>query len=140
MRTSCVAVLVLAVGTVFAGCIGNGAKPSPAAKAGVQTPPAASVSSVDNYKQMLDKPVTVNAAQSSGGERLTVQYAAIAICKAAGVPYQWDKSASRAGDACRRFIAPLNVNGIPAKQALTDMLAPLGVRFEVDENGIYLSK
>ncbi|HUW59953.1 MAG TPA: hypothetical protein VMZ06_03020 [Candidatus Bathyarchaeia archaeon] len=94
----------------------------------------------DNLKQALEKPISASAAQSPGGGRLTVQYAVMAICEAAGVPYQFEKSKRLAGDECRRFIAPLQVNGIPATQALSDLLAPLNLRYEVDDAGVYLSR
>ena len=64
----------------------------------------------------------------------------MAICEAAGVPYQFEKSKSLAGDECRRFIAPLQVNGIPATQALSDLLTPLNLRYEIDDQGVYLSR
>jgi hypothetical protein len=142
MRTSLAVVLGLAfvMGAILIGCTGSNEGTAPAAKAGAQTPPAAAVSLAEQHRKALDQAVTVNAAESPGGERLTVQYAAIAICKAVGVPYQWDKSSSLAGDVCRRFIPPLNVSGVPGKQALTDLLSPLGVRFEVDDSGVYLCR
>jgi hypothetical protein len=142
MKTSHAVVLGLALimGAILGGCTGANEGAAPAAKAGAQTPPAANLSPTEKYRQALNKPVTVNATQSPDASQLTVQYAAIAICKAAGVPYQWDKSSGLAGEVCRRFIAPLNVSGVPGKQVLTDLLSPLGIRFEVDENGVYLCR
>ena len=95
----------------------------------------------DHFKQALDRPVTINAAQSPDAEWLTVQFAAMEICKAAGnVPYQFEKSQQLAGQYARGFIEPFQANGIPASQALSSLLAPLNLRYEVDDKGVYLTK
>lgn len=103
-------------------------------------PSEPAVSEAEQYKSALEKPVTVSAAQSPDGSQLTVQYAAIAICNAAGVPYQFDKSRNLAGNQTGRFIPPLQLAGDPANQALSNLLAPLGLRYEVDDNGVYLCR
>ncbi len=90
------------------------------------------------YRQKLKQPITVNVAQSPDGDRLTVQYAAIAIAEEAGVPYQWDKSAQLAHPQRTRYIAPLRIAGKPAAQALADVLGPVELSFGIDENGVYL--
>lgn len=90
------------------------------------------------FRQKLEQPVAVNVAQSPDGDRLTVQYAAIAIAEEAGVPYQWDKSAQLAHPQRTRYIAPLRIAGKPAAQALADVLGPVELSFGIDENGVYL--
>lgn len=142
MKTSLAVVFgaALVMGAILAGCSGGSPAPASSAKSGTQSPPASNASPAETYRQAFEKPVTVNEAQSPGGERLTVQYAAMAICKAVDVPYQWDKSQNLAGDVCRRFIGSLNVSGMSAKQALTNVVSPLGARYEFDENGVYLCK
>jgi hypothetical protein len=64
----------------------------------------------------------------------------MAICEAAGVPYQFQKSQSMAGDVCRQFVAPVSVSGTSAKQALMSLLGPLGVQYEIDDIGLFLKK
>ena len=100
-----------------------------------------SAAAADNFRQALEQPITVNVSRSPDGNQLTVQFAAISICKAAGdVPYQFEKSQKLAGDDCRRFVAPLQVGNIPASQALSNLLAPLNLRYEVDNQGVYLTR
>lgn len=92
----------------------------------------------DVYKQKLEQPVTVNVATSPDGDRLTIQYAAIAIAEAAGVPYQWDKSAKLADPQMRNYIEPVHVDGNIASQALADLLGPVGLTYKIEPDGIYL--
>lgn len=92
------------------------------------------------YQSAMERPLTVSAAQSPDGAQLTVQYAAIAICETAGVPYQWEKSRQLAGDVCSRFVSPLKVSGVSGRQALTDLLTSLGVRYEIDGQGVYMTR
>lgn len=94
----------------------------------------------DVYRQKLQQPVTVNVSASPDGDRLTIQYAAIAIAEAAGVPYQWDKSAQMAHPQRTRYIEPLKFEGKPAAQALTDLLALVELEYGLDANGLYLRK
>ena len=93
-----------------------------------------------DYAKKLEQPVTVNASQSPDGDRLTIQYAAIEICKAAGVPYQWKKSQKLAGEKTRRYIEPIHFENTPANQILNSILEPLGLKYAIDENGIYLTE
>ena len=92
------------------------------------------------FMDALKKEVTVNIDRSPGGERLTLQYAVQAICEAAGVPYQWQKSANLAEPERRNWVAPVHMSNTPADKAITDILAPVGLKFDVDDNGLYLHK
>ena len=121
--------------SVLVGCGGSDQQGTP----DVATTQAAKTG-VEAYKLAMEKPVTVSATQSPDGAQLTVQYAVIAICEAAGVPYQWEKSAQLAGDVCRQFVSPLKVSGVSGKQALTDVLTPLGVHYEIDDQGVYVTR
>ncbi|MCC6699439.1 MAG: hypothetical protein IT365_27690 [Candidatus Hydrogenedentes bacterium] len=133
-HTAWCCIVVVAIAALI-GCTGTEQPPAPNAP---QT--QAGQASAAAYQTALDKPVTVSAAQSPDGAQLTVQYAAIALCEAAGVPYQWEKSRQLAGDVCSQFVPPLNVSGISGKQALTDLLTPLGVRYEIDGQGLYVTR
>lgn len=93
---------------------------------------------VEVYRQKLEQPITINVTQSPDGERLTVQHAAIAIAEAAGVPYQWDKSARLADPQRRNYIEPLRVDGKPAAQAIVELLEPLEMGYGIDAGGVYL--
>ncbi len=92
----------------------------------------------ETYAEKLRQTVTVNIGNSPDGDRLTVQYAVIAVCEAAGVPYNWDKSAKLADPERRRYIEPVNIKDNVAGQALADILVPVGLLYGVDAAGVYL--
>jgi hypothetical protein len=94
----------------------------------------------EEYQTSLQKEISAKLDKSPDGERLTVQYAAIAICTSAGVPYQWEKSQKFTGEYARRFIRPINFNKVTAGKALASLLAQLGLTYGVDDNGVYLQK
>lgn len=95
-------------------------------------------SPVQKYSNMLDKPVSVEISKSPSGNRLSVQYGVIAVCKEADVPYNWDKSAELADPQRRQFIEPINVKNKPAKEILENILSPVGLTYELDSDGLYL--
>ena len=86
----------------------------------------------------FNQPVTVNVSQSPDGDRLTVQYAVMAIAKAAGMQYQWDKSQKLAGEKARQYIKPINFENTPANQAIISILEPVGLTYALDESGVFL--
>ena len=108
---------------------------------GAQSPiePSGKSDVVNQYRQALNKEVTVVAKGSDGG-RLSVQYAVIAICEAAGVPYQFKKSHEFAGNGPRKFISPRVISKIPAREAITNILDPLDMHYRVDANGLFLAQ
>lgn len=69
-----------------------------------------------------------------------MQYAVRAVCKSAGVPYNWDKSTKLAEPQHRHYIDPVNIEDKVASQAIADMLGPVGLLYGVDANGVYLYK
>lgn len=87
----------------------------------------------------LEQPVNVNISTSPDGDRLTVQYAAMEIAKAAGIPYQWQKSQDLAGSKARRYIEPFAAENKSAADALNELLMPIGLTYGVDENGLFLT-
>ena len=93
-----------------------------------------------NFKEPLDKEVTVDVDHSPNNTKLSVQYAVIAVCKAAGIPYQWDKSAELADPERRKYIEPLHITGATAKTVLKEMLEPVGLSYAIDSNGLYLCR
>ena len=95
---------------------------------------------ISEFKAKLEKSVTADAKESPTGSGLTVQYAVIAICKAAGVPYNWDKSAKLADPQRRNFINPLNLKDKVASQAILDLTSLAGLAYGVDAGGVYLYK
>jgi prepilin-type processing-associated H-X9-DG protein len=99
-----------------------------------------SVGHVEGFKRQLEGPVTVHIDNSPGNDRLSIQYAVMAICKAAGVPYQWEKSAELADQQQRQYTEPVHIKDIPAKDVLADILGPVGLSYGLDEDGLYLYK
>jgi RNA polymerase sigma-70 factor (ECF subfamily) len=87
----------------------------------------------------LQQPINVNISTSPDGDRLTVQYAAMEIAKAAGIPYQWQKSQDLAGSKARRYIDSFTAENKKAAEALSELLLPIGLTYGVDENGLFLS-
>ncbi|HBG26125.1 MAG: hypothetical protein A2Y10_08120 [Planctomycetes bacterium GWF2_41_51] len=97
-------------------------------------------SNAANFKQKLQEPVTVHIDKSPGSDKLSAQYAVIAICEAVKVPYNWDKSAKLADPQRRNFIQPVNIENKVAGQAIMDLIGPVGLSYSVDESGVYLYK
>ncbi len=95
---------------------------------------------IEDFRRQLEEPVTVHIDHSQENNRLSVQYAVMAVCKAAGVPYQWDKSTELTDTECRRYIEPVNIKDRVPSQAIADMLGPLGLLYSVDAKGVYLYK
>lgn len=101
-------------------------------------------SSIENriyiYKQRLEEAVTVSIDKSPQSDALSAQYGVIAVCEAANVPYNWDKSAKLADPQRRFFIEPVKVESKAAKDAIADIVGSVGLAYDVDENGVYLKK
>jgi hypothetical protein len=95
---------------------------------------------LEKFKRRLEEAVTVHIDNSPDGDRLTIQYKVRAICKAAGVPYQWEKSAELADPQRRQYTEPVHIKDVPAKDALADILGPFGLSYSLDEAGLYLHK
>lgn len=92
-----------------------------------------------NGLHKLEQAISVKISTSPDGDRLTVQYAAMEIAKAAGIPYQWQKSQDLAGSKARRYIEPFAAENKSAADALTELLTPVGLTYGVDQNGLFLS-
>ncbi|MCD4830640.1 MAG: M48 family metalloprotease [Anaerohalosphaeraceae bacterium] len=92
----------------------------------------------EKFKGRLEKDVSVTIDKSPDNSKLTVQYAVIAVCKAAGVPYNWDKSTELAEPERRTFITTVAMDNVSAKDVLTDILRPVGLTYGLDENGLFI--
>jgi beta-lactamase regulating signal transducer with metallopeptidase domain len=99
-----------------------------------------SVGQIEYFERQLEDPVTVHIDKSPDGDKLTIQYAVMAVCKVANVPYNWDKSAELADPQRREYIEPVNIKNNIASQAIADMVGPVGLLYGVDANGVYLYK
>ncbi|MHB0945986.1 MAG: ankyrin repeat domain-containing protein [Sedimentisphaerales bacterium] len=92
------------------------------------------------FDQLLSKNVTVDIDKSPDGSGLTVQYAVIAVCKAAGVPYNREKSAQQADPQRRSFIEPLHIKDKMASEAIADILKPFSLNYTIDSDGLFIYK
>lgn len=72
-------------------------------------------------------------------DKLSVQYAVMAICDQIGMSYQWEKSKTNTAPLNRRWVKPHFVD-VPANQVLAELLEPLGLTFETKAGNIYLSR
>jgi hypothetical protein len=98
------------------------------------------IQEADRFRELLEEAVSVDIDNSPGSDRLSVQYAVMAICEAAGVPYQWEKSAELADQQQRQYTEPVHIKDVTAKDALADILEPVGLSYSLDEAGLYLHK
>jgi len=89
-------------------------------------------------KALLHNKVTVSADKSPDGDRLTVQYAVMAVCDELKVPYQFEKSQQLGGEKVRQYIDPIKFVDTPADKSLESILKPLGLGWETNENGLYI--
>lgn len=89
-------------------------------------------------RSVLQKVITAHAEKSPDGDRLTVQYAVIAVCEAAGLQYDWNASAEKADPKRREYVQPLHVSNVTAEQALAQILGPVNLQYDVGRKGLYL--
>ncbi len=94
----------------------------------------------EKYADSLEEKIDVSIDKGKNGSRLSVQYAVMAVCEKAGVPYNWDKSVKLAEPKRRNFTKPINVKNRSAKHILSSILKPVGLSYEVDEEGLHLCK
>ncbi len=103
----------------------------------VKQEPAVMPSSL-NKNVTLKQPYTP-AYKGAGTDKLSVQYAVMDICQQIGMGYEWDKSQKNTTPVFRSWVRP-NIVDLPAKQALTKILSPLGLTYAIDGNSISLQR
>jgi hypothetical protein len=72
-------------------------------------------------------------------DKLAVEYAVIEIAKQAGLRYNWDESYRNTDPVCRRWVKPHIVN-VPCQQALSQILDPVGLTYELRGDEIILKR
>jgi hypothetical protein len=122
MRTgfhyACTIALFIALGLSTAGC------PKQARVAD----PLGNVTLVPPY------PVDYPGAPS---DRISVQYAVIAVAKQVGVDYDWDTSFKSTDPVCRQWITPV-IQNRPFPQALDMILGPVNLSYTIVNGKIIL--
>jgi hypothetical protein len=89
-------------------------------------------------KVTLTQPYPLSNAGDESN-RITVQYAVIQLAKQAKLGYDWDASQANAGEVCRKYITP-QVEGIPLREALAEILTPAALTYDIRDGKIVLKK
>ncbi len=92
----------------------------------------------------LGRPVTLlppYVAYQSGdpSDKISVQYAVIAVARQAGLDYDWDTSFKNTDPICRQFIRPV-IRAKSCKKALQMILRPVGLKYQIASGRIVLSR
>jgi len=88
------------------------------------------------YSGLLKKKVSMNLSSGSGG--LSIEDAVKAACHEAGIPYVGKKSERLSEPGRRRYIDPVQIKDQTVERVLLDLLNPEGLRFNLEEKGLYL--
>jgi hypothetical protein len=89
-------------------------------------------------KVTLTKPYPLHY-DGDESDRITVQYAVIELAKQAKLGYDWGASQTNAGEVCRKYITP-EIEGIPLREALTKILKPEALTYDIQGGKIVLKK
>lgn len=73
-------------------------------------------------------------------DKASVQNIVQAMANKAGLQYNWTKSQSQTGPLCRRLVRNVRLNNLPLHEALTQLLAPHGLTYKLEEDAIVLYK
>ena len=71
-------------------------------------------------------------------EKKSVQYVVIDLAAQVGLGYNWQKSAAQTDPERRRFLKNLTITNQPFEQAMKQVLAPVKLRYEVEDKKIVL--
>ena len=71
-------------------------------------------------------------------EKKSVQYVVIDLAAQVGLGYNWQKSAAQTDPERRRFLGNLTITNQPFEQAMKQVLAPVKLRYEVEDQKIVL--
>lgn len=119
-------IVIMAATILIAGC----SKKSPGSSRVTDDPLATKVT--------LTKPYPLNFAGDES-DKITVQYAVIDLAKQAKLDYDWNASVTNAGEVCRKYITP-DIEGIPLREALTQILTPEALTYDIQSSKIVLKK
>ena len=92
-----------------------------------------------NKKVSLLGPVYPLSYPDAPRDKLAVQYAVIEIGKQAGLMYNWDESFKNTDPVCRQWVRP-NVQDQTCKDALRQILDPVGLKYRIVDGQIVLEK
>jgi hypothetical protein len=89
-------------------------------------------------KVTLTKPYPLDY-EGDETNRISVQYAVMDLARQAGLGYDWGASQTNAGEACRIWTTP-DLEGVPLREALTNILEPQGLTYDIEGGKIVLKK
>ena len=72
-------------------------------------------------------------------DRISVQYAVIAVAKQVGIEYDWNTSYRNTDPICRQWITP-QITRRPFPQALDMILSPVNLTYTISNGKIMLGK
>jgi hypothetical protein len=72
-------------------------------------------------------------------DKISVQYAVIAVTRQVGIQYDWDPSFRNTDPECRRWITPQIVR-MPFPQAMEMILRPVGLTYTIINGKIVLGR
>ncbi len=67
--------------------------------------------------------------------KVSVQYLVRDLAKQAGLKYDFKRSYAQTDPLCRRWVRDVSIKDKPCREALEEVLKPVGLRYEV-ENGV----
>jgi hypothetical protein len=80
----------------------------------------------------LEKKVKYATAQAS------VQDIVQELARQVGLGYEWQKSFAQTDPLCRKWVRNVAIEGKPCQDALEELLKPLGLRYQVENEAIVL--
>jgi opacity protein-like surface antigen len=70
-------------------------------------------------------------------DRISIQYAVMAVARQAGYGYDWDRSFTNTNPTCRRFITP-RIKNKPFRKAMSRILKPVGLTYQIEDGKVVL--
>lgn len=81
-------------------------------------------------------PASYNGAPT---DKISVQHAVIEVLKQAGLRYNWKESYKNTNPICRRWATP-DIRDKPLREALVEILAPVGLEYDIRRKKLVLVK
>ncbi|MGP8244077.1 MAG: STN domain-containing protein [Bryobacteraceae bacterium] len=80
----------------------------------------------------------LDAKVSYGITQQSVQYVVVALGQEVGLRYNWKRSYRHTNPLCRRFLHNVVIEDEPFRQAIAEVLAPVGLRYRIENDEIVL--
>lgn len=100
------------------------------------TAPLKGVTGAEQKAVTLVKPYPLSY-KGATSDKLAVQYAVLELSKQVGLKYNWDESFKNTAPLCQQWVEP-DIKGKPFSAAMRELLAPVGLTYEVRGNATVL--